>query len=395
MGSGTPAYGKKTTHYGQAFMNITRAPRWRSLIIGTISLLLVLTIWKANADPYSPGRKLYSKISGKPAHKDYMWEPPSEIDHAEIPLDSEKENTSIGTSGLLKQGSRQFHLLMHAPTITTNVCRSLLSSFLLDYPPPTLVGYRPSLSTFNNSEVPSFLLDNGIPDAAQFLSSHPKIRSDDYVLLVEGESTIFQLPIEALLDKYNSETAEANEQLEKEYHDIPVKTLTKQKLQRFNQSVLFAAEYEIVPLPQDTFLSRFRLPAASKASPVHLNNDLLMGSGSSLRRLFTTAADQNTRIERTDEATFNTMYSQQILHRLSTAQELRRVKSWIKRNVLKDAKEKKTILEDYATAKQDLGIGLDYLATMFQSIPPEAQDVTSTFTRLNETEKFSLNPPTS
>lgn len=316
-----------------------------------------------------------------------MWKPPSALEPSEFTVDLETGKSSTAPVGLKKQNP-QFHLLVHAPKITTNVCRSLLSSFLLDYPPPTLVGYRhPSNET--ESVATDFWLEYGVSDIAGYLSQETRIRDDDFVAIVDGESTIFQLPTKALLTEFNAQTKAANDALEHEYHDIPVQTSSKQKLQRFNQSVFFAAEYEMVPVPNRGFLSRFKLPA--KKQPIHLNNKLTLGSGSGLRRLFASAAQQNTRIERTDRETFNTMYAQQSSLRASIAEEQRQFKAWLSRNVLPSNKKLTTkLLEDYATAKQDTGMGLDFKATMFQTIPAAAHNVAKTVIRLSKHLDFPI-----
>ncbi|KEQ89859.1 hypothetical protein M438DRAFT_341580 [Aureobasidium pullulans EXF-150] len=387
MGQATRAAGRRNgvAAYKQALMNLAQAPRWRGLIIGTVSFLLVLWIWQANSDPNAPGSKLYSKISGRPQHQDFMWKPPSVLEPSEFTLDLEAGKSSTAPSGL-KKGNPQFHLLIHAPKITTNVCRSLLSSFLLDYPTPTLIGYRPSPP--NETHEGDFWQDYGLADTAKYLTQQGRISDDDFIAVVDGESTIFQLPSEALLTEYNAQVKKANAELDSKYHDIPVKTSNKQKLQRFNQSVFFAAEYEMVSQSR-SFLSRFRLPEKKQAT--HLNNNLAIGSGSGLRHLFTTAAEQNTRIERTDRETFNTIFAQQALLRASMAKEQREFKAWLSRNVLpSNNKLKIKLAEDLVEARQDLGMGLDYRATMFQTIPAAAQHVADTVVALIDYPTFPI-----
>ena len=202
MGQATRAAGGRNgvAAYKQALMNLAQAPRWRGLIIGTVSFLLVLWIWQANSDPNAPGSKLYSKISGRPQHQDFMWKPPSVLEPSEFTLDLEAGKSSTAPSGL-KKGNPQFHLLIHAPKITTNVCRSLLSSFLLDYPTPTLIGYRPSPP--NETHEGDFWQDYGLADTAKYLTQQGRISDDDFIAVVDGESTIFQLPSEALLTELN------------------------------------------------------------------------------------------------------------------------------------------------------------------------------------------------
>ncbi|KAG9607471.1 hypothetical protein KCU77_g2611, partial [Aureobasidium melanogenum] len=387
MGRATPAAGRDgLVAYKQALLNLAQAPRWRGLIIGTVSFLLVFWIWQANSDPNAPGSKLYNKISGRPKHQDFMWKPPSPLEPSEFTIDLEEGKSSTAPSGLKKENP-QFHLLIHAPKITSNVCRSLLSSFLLDYPTPTLIGYRPFPP--NETVEGDFWLDYGLADTTEYLTEQNRISDDDFIAIVDGESTIFQLPSEALLTEYNAQTKQANVELDSKYRDIPVKTANKQKLQRFNQSVFFAAEYEVVQKPHNGFLSRFRLPERKLST--HLNDNLAIGTGSGLRHLFATALEQNSRIERTDRDTFNTMFAQQELLRASQAKEQRELKTWLSRNVLPSNKKlQKKLAEDYAAAKQDLGIGLDYKATIFQTIPATAQHVSDSVIALSEHPSFPV-----
>ncbi|KAI5209973.1 hypothetical protein E4T39_00503 [Aureobasidium subglaciale] len=387
MGQATPAVGRNgLVAYKQAFLNLAQAPRWRGLIIGTVSFLLVLWIWQANSDPNAPGSKLYSKISGRPQHQDFMWKPPSVLEPSDFTLALEAGKSSTAPSGLKKENS-QFHLLIHAPKITSNVCRSLLSSFLLDYPTPTLIGYRPSPP--NETVEGRFWLDYGLADTTEYLTQQTRISDNDFIAIVDGESTIFQLPSEAFLNEYTAQTKEANAELASKYRDIPLKTANKQNLQRFNQSVFFAAEYEIILKPSSSFLSRFRLP--EKKQRTLLNNNIAVGSGSGLRHLFTTALEQNTRIERTDRDTFNTMFAQQEHLRAAMAKEQREFKVWLSRNVLPSNKKlKKKLADEFAAAKEDLGMSLDYKATMFQTIPAAAQHVADSVITLSEYPAFHV-----
>ena len=385
MGQATPAAGRSGhVAYKQALLNLAQAPRWRGLIIGTFSFLLVFWIWQANSDPNARS-KLYNKISGRPQN-DFMWKPPSVLEPSEFTIVLEAGKTSTAPSGLKKENP-QFHLLIHAPKITSNVCRSLLSSFLLDYPTPTLIGYRPSPP--NETKEGDFWLDYGLADVTEYLSEQNRISDQDSIAIVDGESTVFQLPSEALLAEYDAQTKRANVELGSTYRDIPVKTAGKQKLQRFNQSVFFAAEYKLVEQPHSGFLSRFRLP--ERKQKTLLNSNLAIGSGSGLRHLFETALEQNTRIERTDRDTFNTMFAQQGHLRASQAKEQRELKTWLSRNVLPSNKKVKTKLaEDLAAAKQDLGMGLDFKATIFQTIPASAQHVADSVIPLSEYPAFPV-----
>jgi hypothetical protein len=385
MGQASPAAGRNgRVAYKQALMNLAQAPRWRGLIIGTFSFLLVFWIWQANSDPYARS-KLYNKISGRP-QQDFMWKPPSVLEPSEFTIDLEAGKTSTAPSGLKKENP-QFHLLIHAPKITSNVCRSLLSSFLLDYPTPTLIGYRPSPP--NETVEGEFWTDYGLADITEYLTQKNRISDDDTIAIVDGESTIFQLPSEALLTEYDSQMKLANAELGKKYRDIPVKTASKQKLQRFNQSVYFSAEYQVVQTSHGGFLSRFRLPEMKQVT--RLNDNLAIGSGSGLRHLFTTALEQNTRIERTDRDTFNTMFAQQNHLREAQAKEQRELKTWLSRNVLPSNKKIKTRLaQDLAAAKQDLGMGLDYKTAIFQTIPATAQHVADSVIPLSECPAFPV-----
>ncbi len=72
----------------------------------------------------------------------------------------------------------KFHLLVPAHKATTNLCKTLLSAAILNYPPPTLVNYGGSM----DFERPGM---DVVRDTFSFLIGK-EVHDDDLVLVVEG-----------------------------------------------------------------------------------------------------------------------------------------------------------------------------------------------------------------
>lgn len=289
-----------------------------------------------------------------------------------VTLDLESGNNTVVPSQL-KKANPQFHLLIYAPKITSNVCRALLSSYILNYPPPTLIGYKTTA-------------ENAIPFMSDYLDLQNRIKEDDFVLFADGERTLFQLPSEVLLDEYHIMTRKANRNLASQYWKLPAHKPALDELrsqyyppppqksrQRFNQTVFFAVE----PSPPNPslsvpYLSRFKLPNPRPAGP-SLNTGVVLGTGSSLRNLFSAAASQNTLIARSDTTTFRTILAQQTAIRASISHAHRHILHWLSHTIgLTTPSIRLAQTSETVTSAHDLGIGLDETSSLFRTVTPQS-----------------------
>ena len=90
-----------------------------------------------------------------------------------------------------------FHLLVPASSTNQNFCQLLLSTIILNYPPPILINWD-AVETDN-----PFLMHMGkIDKVLAYLENFPKEQEDDLVLMVDGYDVWFQLPPEVLIRRY-------------------------------------------------------------------------------------------------------------------------------------------------------------------------------------------------
>ena len=104
----------------------------------------------------------------------------------------------------LNKGNPSFHLVITGAKKSPQLCRSLLSAAILDYPPPTLINYDDGAQT-SQSKI------NDAKKVHDFLqSSESGLRENDAVLVIDGGSTLFQLPASVLLHRYETTHALLN-----------------------------------------------------------------------------------------------------------------------------------------------------------------------------------------
>lgn len=286
----------------------------------------------------------------------------------------------------LKKENPQFHLLVHAPEINTGVCRCLLSSYILDYPPPTLVGYQPGALLSQNDTESNTTYQNGIPDVSDYLMSERRIKEEDAVLVVDGETTLFQLPSEVLLSSFAMESRHQNHELAEKYPPVKLHSpYGPQRVQRFNQSVFFASARTATNTLSDQarqilFAHPKQAVASADSEATHMNDATILGTGWSLRRLFHAASTANNQFARTDSETFRTMYAQQARVRASVFDSPRHRRSvwsiwklWLTCKFSVDrAVRKEWEKESRASAMRDLGMGVDKEGAMIYTIPDGA-----------------------
>ena len=160
--------------------------------------------------------------------------PPTSFGLSKLRSDAFQDNRKIKTS---------FHLLIPFTESSGNLCKTLLSSFLLNYPPPTLINYGkafPSDGWDHDSHA------RKIRGVYNLLSKDKKVRDDDLVLIVDGSDIWFQIPPEVLIKRYHSVSRDANKRLKRRYGTAirrrPWEPLTRQRVPIFAHTVLFASD---------------------------------------------------------------------------------------------------------------------------------------------------------
>lgn len=153
-----------------------------------------------------------------------------------VPFPSNETNTITDTTP-------KFHLIIPARKKSVNLCKTLLTASILNYPPPTLLGFRLKSDETEEKEKEASTLQE-IQDTLDFLNGKD-IYDDDLVLLLNA-NTWLQLPGEIMIERFLRNRREVNEKLREEYGiekgaEAGTGTIRKLGQQKYTQKVLFAA----------------------------------------------------------------------------------------------------------------------------------------------------------
>ncbi|TGO24827.1 hypothetical protein BPAE_0094g00360 [Botrytis paeoniae] len=207
-----------------------------SLIFISSVILIVLGKWHAYKTQHSAsqlGSDVPEKLAG--AFAPYTVIENSKWDDT-IPFPNNETNTNTDTNP-------KFHLIIPARKKSFNLCKTLLTASILNYPPPTLLGFKLESDETKEKEKETSTLQE-IQDTLDFLNG--KDMYDDDLVLLLNANTWLQLPGQIIIGRFLRNRREVNEKLREEYgveRDTEVGTRAIGKLgqQKYTQKVLFAA----------------------------------------------------------------------------------------------------------------------------------------------------------
>lgn len=145
-------------------------------------------------------------------------------------------NSSAVPSSLPQKPAPSLHLLLLAPTASPDLCKTVLSTFLLDYPPPTLINWKKEWSGEDADQERNAAKIRGVYDYLQDAKNN--VADEDLVLIVDGHDVWFQLPSEVLIEEYQRLIADANERSRRKHGPMDGKPW----LPRFRHSIVFGAD---------------------------------------------------------------------------------------------------------------------------------------------------------
>lgn len=206
-------------------------------------------------------------------------------------------------SGLSKT-TPSFHLLIPATRSNPYLCKTLLSSFVLGYPSPTLINYGKKYDGSKEFHDPSHI--GKVRGVYDFLNDPRKVRDDDLVLIIDGYDIWFQLPPKLMIERYRTMIDEANERLRGRYGMVVREKsgpLRKRELvQKFEQKVIFGADKICWPnqpddpacaavpfstLPKNVYGAETdEDPQAFRNRPRYLNSGTVMGRAADVRAVY-------------------------------------------------------------------------------------------------------------
>jgi len=138
---------------------------------------------------------------------------------------------------------------MPATERNAHLCKAVTSAMILNYPPPTLIGYG---KEFHGTEYDAMAAR--VKGIYHYLTNSKHLKDNDLVLIVDGFDVLFQLPPEVTIRRFHELLKENNERLRRKYGMVMVATQDGKKrelVQKYSQRVLFAASKVCFPNPPD------------------------------------------------------------------------------------------------------------------------------------------------
>ncbi|KAL8653875.1 MAG: hypothetical protein Q9226_003657, partial [Calogaya cf. arnoldii] len=362
-----------------------------------------------------------AKLSTQPAfstsyHLPIPYTAPNLNSETESPLlaPPTREDNSTAPKGLQKTNP-SFHLLIPASESNPKLCKTLLSTFALAYPPPTLINYG---KKFDGEGWDKGSHAGKIRGVYDYLSDEKKVKDDDVVLVIDGYDVWFQLPPVIMIKRYQQLIYEANNRLRRRYGTELKTTEGKAGSKmgpKYTQTVVFGADKLCWPngkadpacaaipystLPKDVYgpLTDTE-PGGFLNRPRFLNSGTVMGPVKAVREIYGVAVEKVEKENRGaigDQFVFAEIFGEQEYQRetqrLSTQGTGGRWYEWLS-NALGGSDSplaaNQTInnMTVVPGRRYEFDIGLDYTSEMFQTMTHSANDIK--FITYNDTTVFS------
>ncbi|KAI9885086.1 MAG: hypothetical protein M1823_003141 [Watsoniomyces obsoletus] len=317
-----------------------------------------------------------------------------------------------------------FQLLIPATEKNPQLCKTLLSAMVLQYPPPTLINFKKKFQERGLAHGSHVGKLQGILD---HLSNEKMTHADDVVLVVDGYDVWFQLPPEVLLQRYHQLLEKANTRLEKEYDrmtEVPWRSeeLIDTPEPRFVQKIVYGTDKHCWPnkpqdpacaalpgstLPDDAWGDQTDKEAMGWHNrPKYLNSGAVIGPAADLKALYETAVWKVEKQHRGgfgDQFVLAEIFGEQEVHRrrVKEAKKDRRVASGGEKGNVKSTDDsnitsssvpindhhKKHASDTKHPRQLEYTIGLDYEMSLFQTMTHSHPDIE--FLTFNDTERVS------
>ncbi|KAE8445156.1 hypothetical protein EG329_013652 [Mollisiaceae sp. DMI_Dod_QoI] len=293
----------------------------------------------------------------------------------------------------------KFHLLIPASKPTENLCKTLMSAAMLNYPPPTLISY----GNTGHNERP------GVDEVSNiFAFLHGKEAHDDDLILVVEEDAWFQLPAEVTINRYFHGLRDSNVKLLEKYGRVQHNDSTivsSSQRQKYTMKILFGSAkqcsngasdpacYSVPesPLPKDIYGDETdRHPEGKYNRPRYMSSAMVMGRVADLRPIYKEATEM---LEFADigkhgsQYVFSQIFGEQEYARTLSLASARngpsKWRSWLSAVLSKpqDSLVNPPNITLKANKNYEYGIGLDYFSSIFQVMNNSVDDVR--FVRFN------------
>ena len=304
----------------------------------------------------------------------------------------------LSNSTGLRKTSPSFHLLIPASDPNTDLCKTLLSAFILGYPAPTLLNWGKRYGDLEEDRIASHTAKiRGVYD---FLSDERQVKDDDLVLIIDGYDVWFQLPPQIMLSRYHEMIAEANNFLRNRYGLISTEDSHAAK---FTQKVIFGADKLCWPnpkddpacaaipystLPKDAYgADTDRDPEGFNRRPRFLNSGNIIGPVKDVRNIYRYATFKTEFMERGaigDQLVFAEIFGEQEYQRetqrIAAQGTASRWMDWLSNTLgTQESPLSANVTINNMTVKPgqryEYSIGLDYESRLFQTMTHSASDI--------------------
>ncbi|KAJ8066458.1 hypothetical protein OCU04_005518 [Sclerotinia nivalis] len=300
----------------------------------------------------------------------------------------------------------KFHLIIPARKRSANLCKTLISAAILNYPPPTLIGFE--LDEKEGKDSPS---SQYVQDTLNFLNGK-EVHDDDIVLILD-EDTWPQVPVEIIISRFLRNTQDSSASLHKQYGRVNINNSMvdraspkRPRPQKYTQKVLFAAQKEcsigdgpaelacyanIIPqstLPKNSHGSKTdRYEAGIYNRPRFIEGALAVGKAGDVRRVWKRAEELVRLQHKSKEDTsvqnvFTQIFGEQEWNRIQSRKaSSSKFRIWLEAKlgygVSVDALAANNVMfkQEGPSENYEFGIGLDYSSGVFQTMRKSSDDV--------------------
>ncbi|KAJ5354730.1 hypothetical protein N7541_005774 [Penicillium brevicompactum] len=356
------------------------------------------------------------RSSSKRVETDFWTKFPSRLPFPERPEDARvvlPPRTDIDVNHTLPHDldkpNPRLHVLVPALQGSRGVCRTITSAMILGYPPPTLIGYGSDAPGATEAEN---MVDR-ITRARNYLRDSKTVHDNDFVLMVDGLDTIFQLPPQVLIKRFQSIIRANNQKLQAKFGFVDVQgekpDAPFKRIPKYNQRVLFAASKTCFPglrddpgcasvpessLPPDVYGWKTDDDDDSSFNrPRWLNPGAVIGQAADLRLIYDEVLREvGQRSTKTgDYKALTQIYGrQEVIRELERRRTVNGFKDWMYQMVgISDASNLTGItLRLEAGRRYEYGIGVDFESQLFFNQMMSRKDVE--WVKFNNNTKMSM-----
>ena len=339
--------------------------------------------------------------------------PPELMGEAPLLQPSESIHLTNHPASPPKKSNPSFHLLIPASKSNSLLCKTLLSSFVLGYPSPTLINYG---KTFEGDGWDNGTHAGKIRGVYDYLSTSREMHDDDLVLVIDGFDVWFQLPPEIIIRRYHRLLAEADERLRRRYGMVTEEKVasigSRDRVQKYSQKVIFGADKICWPnpaedpacaaVPYSTLPTNAYGPETDKDPEAFLNRPRFLNSGNVIGPVAAVQRIYEYAVEKVEKEGLGTLGDQFVFAEIFGEQEYQRETArqasqgaggrwleWVSATLGGSGSPLATnqTINNMTVVpgrNYEFGLGLDYGSELFQTMTHSWDDVE--FIRYNDSE---------